>query len=127
MELVAIVTILALLQFMFFGARSGGARGRAGLVAPATTGDAVYERTFRVHQNTMELLVLLLPAMWLFAHYVDPTWAAGLGLIYIVARFFYSASYIRDPSARSPAFVASLLPIALMLVWTLVDAVLTYL
>lgn len=126
MEPVIIVTVLALLQFMIFGARSGGARGKAGLSAPATTGDDVYERTFRVHQNTMELLVLLLPAMWMFGYYVNALMAAGLGMIYIIARIFYSASYIRDPNARSPAFTASIMPIALMLVWTLVDAILAY-
>ncbi len=71
MEMVAIVTVVALLQFMIFGARSGAARGRAGMKAPAISGDENFERVFRVHQNTMELLVLLLPAMWMFAYFIS--------------------------------------------------------
>ena len=61
MEYVAIVTVLVLIEYFVFGALVGRARGRAEIEAPATTGDPIFERYFRVHQNTMEQLVMFLP------------------------------------------------------------------
>lgn len=126
MNAVVIVTVVALLQFVFFGVRASAARAKAGLTAPAITGDPVFERTFRVQQNTMELLVVLLPAMWMFAYAVNPLWAAALGSIFIAARFVYSATYIKNSAARGPSFVSSILPIIIMLIWTLFDALMSY-
>ena len=84
MEAVAIVTLLAFLQYIWFGFQSGAARGKAGLKAPAMTGDPHYERCFRVHQNTLELLVMLVPTLWIFAHYVNANWGAGIAVVYII-------------------------------------------
>ena len=56
MPYVAIVTVLALLEYQFFGIMVGRARGRYGIAAPATTGHEVFERHFRVHMNTLEQL-----------------------------------------------------------------------
>ena len=67
MEYVTLVSGLALLQYIAFGILVGKARGRYGVKAPAITGNDIFERYFRVQQNTLELLVVMLPAMWLFA------------------------------------------------------------
>ena len=76
MEFVAFVIALALLEYAIFGMLVGWARGKYGVVAPATSGHPVFERYFRVHMNTLEQLVAFVPAMWLFGTYVNPTWAA---------------------------------------------------
>jgi glutathione S-transferase len=52
MAYVDIVTALAVLQFIVFGFRVGAARGRYGVKAPAITGNEIFERLFRVQQNT---------------------------------------------------------------------------
>ena len=78
---------------------------------------------FRVQQNTMEQLVVFLPALWIFGHLAKPTYAAGFGLVFIVGRFIYRAEYLKDPASRSPGFTLSFLPTAVMLVWSLVVAV----
>ena len=88
MAYVDIVTALALLQFLVFGFKVGRARGKYGFKAPATTGNETFERHFRVQQNTLEQLILLIPGLYLFSHYFNPTWAAALGVVYLVGRKF---------------------------------------
>ena len=90
---------------------------------PAITGNEVFERYFRVQMNTLELLVVFVPAIWLFALQVSATWAAGLGAVYLVGRMVYLRSYIRDPKSRSLGFGLSMLPILIMLVGVLVVAI----
>ncbi len=58
-----IVTVLAVLQFILFGFQVGGARAKYGVKAPATTGNEIFERFFRIQQNTLELLICLIPCM----------------------------------------------------------------
>lgn len=127
MEVVAIVTSLALAQFVFFSIQVGSMRGKHGISAPATTGHPEFERMFRIQQNTMEQLVAFIPALWMFGWLVNPLWAAGLGIVFIVGRFIYWSSYRKDPAARGAGFTITFLPTAVMLVWSLVDASLSYL
>jgi len=103
MELVAIVIALALLEFVAFGILVGRARGRYGVNAPATGGHEIFDRYFRVHYNTMELLVVFVPSIWLFGLYVSPSWGAAIGAVYLVARIIYFRSYVADPPSESSA------------------------
>jgi glutathione S-transferase len=127
MEAVVIVTVLALVQYTFFGIQVGGARKKSGVKAPATSGDQQFECINRVHQNTLEQLVFFVPALWLYAHYVNPLWGAGMGVVYLIGRFIYSAAYTKDPSSRSLGFMLTFLPGSVMLLWVLVVAVMSYL
>ena len=61
MNWVHLVIGLVLLQFFFFCMAVGRARGTYNVAAPATTGNEVFERYFRVQMNTLELLVVLIP------------------------------------------------------------------
>lgn len=81
---------------------------------------------FRIQQNTMEQLVAFIPALWIFAYLVSPLWAAGFGLVFIIGRFVYRSSYLKDPASRGIGFTMTFLPTAVMLVWSLIDAVLSY-
>ena len=72
MALVHLVIGLALLEFFcFLHARSGARARHYKVPAPATTGHEVFERYFRVQMNTLEQLVIFVPAMLLFARYVN--------------------------------------------------------
>ncbi len=115
MEPVAVVIALALFQYVVFAMLVGWARGKYGVKAPAVTGHEIFERYFRVHQNTLELLVAFVPAIWLFGMYVDPTWAALLGLVYLVARVLYLRGYVADPAKREVGFALSVLPVFVLL------------
>ncbi len=126
MEAAAIVTILALAQFILFSVQVGSMRGKHGVKAPAITGHPEFERMFRVQQNSMEQLVAFIPALWMFAYLVNPLWGAGMGLVFIIGRFIYRSSYIKDPDARGMGFTITFVPTAVMLVWSLVAAVMKY-
>jgi glutathione S-transferase len=122
MRYVAIVGLLALLQYLYFGVAVARARGRYGVPGPAVTGHDLFERYFRVQQNTLELLVVFLPALWLFALYVSTTWAVVLGAVYLVGRMLYYVGYVRDPPKREVGFGLSMLPILALVVGALVGA-----
>jgi glutathione S-transferase len=126
MEAVVIVTVLALVQYMFFGVQVGGARQRCGVSAPASSGNHEFECLNRIHQNTLEQLIVLLPVLWIFAHFVNPLWGAGLGVVYLIGRFIYRAAYMKDPKGRGLGFALSFLPGAIMAVWLLIVAVMSY-
>src|SRR5512141_772983 len=122
MEYVALVSGLVLLQYIGFAMLVGNARGKYGVKAPATTGHEVFERYFRVQQNTLELIVVMLPAMWLFARYVSPVWAAVLGLVYFAGRLLYLRSYVADPASRGAGFGLSMLPVLAMVIGAMIGA-----
>ena len=123
MEITAILTVLVLLQYMWFAMQVGALRGKHGVKAPATTGSPEFERMYRVHYNTMEQLVLFLPTVWLFGIMVNHLWAAGFGAVYLVGRFVYRAEYLKDPASRSLGFGMTFVPSAVMLIWVLVVAI----
>lgn len=101
MELVFIVILVALLEYLVFAGLVGRARARFGIHAPATTGHPEFERTFRVHLNTLENLIVFVPAVWIFGLYVSSVWAAGLGVLFVIARAVYAAGYLRAAEKRS--------------------------
>lgn len=120
MDLVALVLALALLQYIVFAVLVGRARGTYGVKAPAVTGHEVFERYFRVQQNTLELLVIFVPALWLFGQYVSAIWASILGAVYLVGRVLYLKSYVADPAKRGAGFGLSMLPIMAMVIGVLI-------
>ncbi|HNP36889.1 MAG TPA: MAPEG family protein [Woeseiaceae bacterium] len=123
MEYVAIVTVLALVQFVVFSALVGKERGKHGIKAPAISGHPDFERAFRVQQNTMEQLVVFLPALWLFGTYVDARIGAVLGLAFIAGRFIYRASYLKDPASRGMGFVIGMATSMALLAGGLIGAI----
>ena len=124
-EYTAIVTLLILMQFMLFSIQVGSMRVKHGVKAPAIAGHPEFERMFRIQQNTMEQLVVFVPALWIYAYLVNPLWGAGIGLLFIIGRFVYRAAYLKDPASRSNGFTIGVLATAVLLVWSLVAAVIS--
>ncbi len=127
MEPIAIVTVLALLQLFIFAFQVGKQRAKHGIKAPAISGDAEFERMFRVHQNTLEQLVVFIPALWLFGYFVHALIGAGIGLVFIIARFVYRGSYLTDPSTRTAGFGIGALAMMVLLLGGLIGAVVSWL
>jgi len=100
MTYVALVILLALLEFMVLGGMVGYARGKYGVKAPAISGHEIFERHFRVHYNTLEQLIVFIPSIVFFAQYVSETWAAILGAVFVVSRIPYAIGYVADPKKR---------------------------
>jgi uncharacterized membrane protein YecN with MAPEG domain len=123
MAYVDIVTALAVLQFVVFGFRVGKARGRYGVKAPAITGNEIFERYFRIQQNTLEQLIVFLPGLYLFSHYFSPPAAAALGVVYLIGREVYAATYVKDPAKREIGFGLTFLPTVILVLGGLIGAV----
>lgn len=122
MALVNLIVALALLQFFAFATAVGKAREKYKVSAPATTGNEMFERYFRVQMNTLELLIMFVPAIWIFGFYLNADAAAGLGALYLIGRGVYFFSYVKDPRKRSVGFGLSAAPVALLVIGALVGA-----
>lgn len=122
MELVAIVALLALIEYFVFGGLVGWARGKYKVAAPAISGDPVFERYYRVQQNTLEQLMGFLPALFLYGYYGSPQIAAGLGVVFIIGRVIYLLGYVSDPAKRGLGFVIGWLATIYLLIAGLIAA-----
>jgi glutathione S-transferase len=108
-HLPSIVVALTILLLMVTTYMVGRARSIYGITAPATTGNADFERIFRVQMNTLEAVVLFLPTLWLANLYSDPRITGGLGLAWVAGRFWYAYAYASAANKRGPAFGLSVL------------------
>ncbi|QRN55780.1 MAPEG family protein [Dyella caseinilytica] len=107
-NLPALVTLLTVvLQFGVMFA-VGHARGKYGIVAPATVGHPAFERAYRVQMNTLENTVMFLPTLWLAAHYGYVFWAGLAGLVWVLGRAWYALAYLQDAKKRGPGYLVSM-------------------
>jgi uncharacterized membrane protein YecN with MAPEG domain len=120
MAYVHLVIVLALLEFLLFGYAVGRARTRYKVPAPAMSGHEVFDRYFRAQMNTLEQLVVFLPSLWLFAHYINAWAAVALGLLFIVGRALYFRGYVQAPESRHAGFVLSAIPNVTLLIGALI-------
>ncbi|MFM1886522.1 MAG: hypothetical protein RL026_1679 [Pseudomonadota bacterium] len=110
MKPVLAVVALALLQFLVFTMLVGRARYKYQCPAPQTTGNEMFERYLRAQMNTLEQLVVFVPAVLIFGYAVHALWAAGLGAVWLLGRTLYFIAYTRDPKSRGVGFALTLLP-----------------
>jgi len=115
----ALITVLAVLFYMFASMRVSWARGKYGVKLPATSGNADFERVFRVHMNTLEFMPVFLPSLWLFAIYISDAIAASIGAVWIVGRILYMIGYSKSVPQRGPGFAIQLLTASALLLGAL--------
>jgi len=127
MAYMTVIVMLALVQYLYFGVAVGRARGRHGVTAPAISGDETFERFHRAHQNTLEQLVVFIPASFTAAYYSNALIAVAIGVVYLVGRAVYFRSYISDPQSRGAGMIATMVANVVLIGMTLVGAVRTLL
>ena len=101
MELVYLTILAALVEYCVMAALVGRARAKYGIAAPAMTGNPDFERVNRVHVNTLENLIIFVPAVWIFGQYTSAMWAAVLGALFVIGRAIYAIGYINAAEKRS--------------------------
>ncbi|MEJ0022639.1 MAG: MAPEG family protein [Alphaproteobacteria bacterium] len=101
---IVLVSVFAICVYLWTCLRVAGARRKYGVLAPAISGDPVFDRHVRVQTNTLEWLPVFLAALWMASLYWAQTVAALLGLLWPLARIFYAVAYVNDPAKRSPGF-----------------------
>lgn len=121
--LTALVTALALLLYQALSLNVGRARLKYGVKPPATTGNPDFERYLRVQQNTLEQLIVFLPALWLFSLLINPLWGAGLGLVWILGRILFAWGYYQAAEKRGPGFGVSFLASAALILGALIGSI----
>jgi glutathione S-transferase len=120
----ALVTLLAVLLYSYTSVLVAQARGKYGVKAPATIGNPDFERVFRVQTNTLEWMPIFLPALWLFALYVNDWAAALLGLLWIAARIHYIRGYSAAADKRHIGFTVQAFAAGVLLIGALVGVAL---
>lgn len=98
------VTLAALLMYIWVVFNVGRARVRCNIHAPLMDGPQAFRSVLRVQANTVEQMVLFLPALWLCAVFYSDRVAAIAGAFWVVGRILYAIGYYRDPSKRGPGF-----------------------
>lgn len=124
MNYVDVVAMLAILQYVAFGALVGRARGTYGIKAPAVTGSVPFECLYRVQMNTLELLVAFIPGLYVSAKYWPAPYVAGIGAVFLVGRVLYWRGYVTAPEKRELGFSLSIIPVAILVLGSLVPALL---
>ena len=127
MAYVTIIAMLALVQFLYFGVAVGRARGRHGVAAPAVTGDETFERFHRAHQNTLEQLIVFLPALFACAFFANDMLAVACGVGFLVGRTWYFRSYVADPDSRGKGMILTMASSIILLISGLIGALRTVL
>ncbi|MBW2387538.1 MAG: MAPEG family protein [Deltaproteobacteria bacterium] len=123
MEVTAIIIGLALIEYMVISYRVGAARGKYGVDAPATTGNEIFERHYRVQHNTIEQLVIFLPSIWVCTQYTSAQLAWVMGIAFIVGRAIYAVSYVADPAKRGTGFLITFIANTVLVLGGLFGAV----
>jgi len=115
LALPALMTLMAVLWYVVTAIYVGRAHTKYKIDAPAMSGHPALERAVRVHMNTLEQLAAFLPAMWIYAWFGNPRWAAIACAVWIVGRIVYALGYWVDARKRGPGFGITFL--ALGFVW----------
>lgn len=110
---------MILIQTLFFGFEVGKARGKYNIKAPAVSGDENFDRHYRIHQNTIEQIIIFIPSLWLFGYFVNNNVAAALGVLFIIGRLVFRNAYLKNPASREIGFMMGFLPMAICLLGTL--------
>ena len=114
METPTIIVLIALLEYLYFTGRVGANRGKLGIEAPATTGHPEWECMYRIQQNTLEQLIVFIPAIYAFYVYVSETWVWLPGAMFVLGRLIYSVGYLNQPGKRALGMVMTFFTNVLM-------------
>ncbi|MBD2208333.1 MAPEG family protein [Nostoc linckia FACHB-104] len=121
----SLITTLSLLLYFVITINVGRARAKYKILPPQMTGDANFERVLRVQQNTIEQIVLFLPALWIFSFYVNSLWGAVIGAIWLLGRVIYAWGYYQAAEKRMIGFVISTFSTVVLLLGALVGGILS--
>jgi glutathione S-transferase len=107
--LTTLAVLVAVIVFFVLGANVGKARAKYGVPAPAMSGHPDFDRRNRVQMNTLEQLVIFLPAIYLAVPVLGDAVTAAIGLLWSVGRIVYARAYYADAAKRGPGFAITML------------------
>lgn len=125
--LTSLALSLALLVFFGIALNVGRARATWNVPAPASSGHPEFDKRYRVQMNTLEQLVLLVPATFMAVATLGDLITGVLALIWSLGRILYARSYYADPAKRGPGFGLTLMPSLILIFAAITGAVRTLL
>jgi glutathione S-transferase len=105
----SLTTLLTVLLMFGITFNVGRARVKYKVKAPAVAGNEMFERAYRIQLNTIENVLMFLPALWLYAVFIGDIGAGVGGIIWLIGRLWYAIAYQVNPPKRGPGFLISLL------------------
>ena len=114
--LTTLAILLAVIVYFGLGGVVGKARATWQVPAPASSGHPEFDKRNRVHINTLEQLVIFLPAIFLASPVLGDAITALIGVIWSVGRIVYARAYYADPAKRGPGFMITLLATLVLIV-----------
>lgn len=121
----SLVTAIALLVYLVLTINVGRVRAKYKIMPPQMSGDPNFERVVRVQQNTLEQLVLFLPALWLFSEFISPVSGSIIGAVWVVGRIVYAWGYYQAAEKRILGFAIGSLTLFTLLGGSLVGIILS--
>ena len=112
----ALAIVVALFVYFGLGIVVGKARATWKVPAPMPTGHPEFDKRNRVHINTLDQLVIFLPAIFLASPVLGDAITALIGVIWSVGRIVYARAYYADPAKRGPGFMITLLATLVLIV-----------
>ena len=76
----------------------------------------------RVYENTREMLMLYLPALWIFALTISDMWAAIIGIFFPIGRMVYARGYYQAADKRTTGFQIGFFATILLLIGAVIGA-----
>jgi glutathione S-transferase len=111
-----LVTLFAVFVYFWMATQVGKARQAHSIMAPVQDGPEDFLRVLRVHENTLEMLALFLPALWLCALTISDFWAALIGGIFPISRIIYARGYYQAADKRGRGFMIGFLATLALLI-----------
>ncbi|NXI43647.1 LTC4S synthase, partial [Galbula dea] len=107
-HLLAVVTVLGVLEQAYFFLQVIYARRVFGISPPKISGPPEFERIFRAQVNSSEYFPIFLALLWQAGLFFHQGLAAALGLLYLYARYCYFMGYRTSSSGRlAPIYFSS--------------------
>jgi glutathione S-transferase len=103
------VTVATLLMVGWTMLNVARARWKFKIDAPTMEGPVGFMSVLRVHANTVEQMVLFVPALWLCSGFYSDRMAAITGSVWIAGRIVYALGYYSAPSRRPAGFAIATL------------------
>lgn len=114
--LAACITVLSLFIYFWMATQIGKARREYGIQAPADRGPEAFNRVMRTFENTLEMLMLFLPSLWLFAITISDFWAGVIGIFFPIGRVLFARGYYSEDGKRGPGFMVGFIATMILLI-----------
>ena len=114
--LAACVTVLTLFVYFWMATQIGKARREHGIQAPEDRGPEAFNRVMRVYENTIEMMVLFLPALWLFSVTISDFWAGIIGIFFPIGRVLFARGYYQESGKRTRGFMIGFIATMILLI-----------